>query len=40
VDGFPTIIVLNSEGKQVGLLGYVPGGANAFIEELKKLPRS
>jgi len=40
VEGFPTIVVLNSEGKQVGLLGYVPGGPNAFIEELKKLPRS
>ena len=38
VEGFPTIVVLNSEGKQVGLLGYVPGGPNAFIEELKKLP--
>jgi thioredoxin-related protein len=40
IEGFPTIVVLNSEGKQVGLLGYVPGGPNAFIEELKKLPRS
>ena len=40
VDGFPTIVVLNSEGKQVGLLGYMPGGAEAFINELKKLPKS
>ncbi len=39
IDGFPTIVVLNSEGKQVGMLGYVPGGPSAFIEELKKLPR-
>jgi thioredoxin-related protein len=40
VDGFPTIVVLTSEGKQVGLLGYMPGGAEAFINELKKLPKS
>jgi len=39
IDGFPTIVVLNSEGRQVGLLGYTPGGPTAFIEELKKLPR-
>jgi thioredoxin-related protein len=38
VDGFPTIVVLNSEGKQVGLLGYQPGGASAFLKELQKLP--
>ena len=40
VEGFPTIVVLNSEGKQIGLLGYMPGGAEAFINELKKLPKS
>src|SRR5262249_40129049 len=26
IEGFPTIVVLNSEGKQVGQLGYMPGG--------------
>ena len=40
VQGFPTIVVLNGEGKEVGLLGYLPGGPRAFIEELKKLPKS
>jgi protein disulfide-isomerase len=40
VQGFPTIVVLNGEGKQVGELGYVPGGATAFIDELKRLPQS
>jgi protein disulfide-isomerase len=37
VQGFPTIVVLNSEGKKVGELGYTPGGASAFIAELEKL---
>jgi thioredoxin-related protein len=39
IQGFPTIVVLNGEGKQVGELGYEPGGATAFVDELKKLPR-
>ena len=37
VNGFPTIIVLNSEGKQVGELGYMEGGPQAFLAELDKL---
>lgn len=37
VQGFPTIIVLNSEGKQVGQLGYMEGGPEAFVAELDKL---
>lgn len=40
IGGFPTIVVLNEEGKQVGLLGYVPGGPGPFLDELKKLPKS
>ncbi|HEY2802147.1 MAG TPA: thioredoxin family protein [Chthoniobacterales bacterium] len=39
IEGFPTIVVLNGEGQQVGELGYQPGGASAFVKELKKLPR-
>jgi protein disulfide-isomerase len=39
VEGFPTIVVLNGDGKPVGALGYQPGGPSAFIEELKKLPQ-
>ncbi len=38
IQGFPTILVLNGEGKQLGELGYQPGGASAFVSELKKLP--
>lgn len=37
IQGYPTIIVLNSEGKKVGQLGYMPGGPTAFIAALDKL---
>ncbi|HYY13631.1 MAG TPA: thioredoxin fold domain-containing protein [Chthoniobacterales bacterium] len=37
VIGFPTIVVLNGDGKVVGELGYTPGGPSAFIAELEKL---
>jgi thioredoxin-related protein len=40
IEGYPTIIVLNGEGKQVGQLGYQPGGPKAFIAELDKLKKS
>ena len=39
IQGFPTIVVLNSNGKQVAELGYIPGGPDAFIAELEKLPK-
>ena len=37
IQGFPTIIVLNGEGKKVGELGYMQGGPAAFISELERL---
>jgi protein disulfide-isomerase len=37
IEGYPTIIVLNPEGKQVGKLGYQPGGPKPFIAALEKL---
>jgi len=39
IEGYPTLIVLNSEGKQAGELGYMPGGPKAFVGELDKLKR-
>ena len=39
IKGYPTIIVLNSEGKKVGELGYQAGGPKAFIAELEKLKK-
>ena len=40
IQGFPTIIVLNGDGKKVGELGYMPGGPSAFLAELDKLRKS
>src|SRR5215475_7800483 len=37
IEGYPTIIVLDGEGKKVGELGYQPGGPKAFTAELDKL---
>ena len=37
IPGYPTVVVLNSQGKQVGQLGYQPGGPSPFIAELQKL---
>lgn len=37
VDGYPTIIVLDSDGKQIGTLGYMQGGASHFVAALEKL---
>jgi protein disulfide-isomerase len=39
IQGYPTVVVLNSEGKKVGELGYQPGGAKPFIAELEKLKK-
>jgi protein disulfide-isomerase len=35
IRGYPTVIVLNSEGRMVGKLGYQPGGPGPFIEALQ-----
>jgi len=39
IEGFPTVIVLDSEGKQIGQLGYREGGPSAFIAELDELKK-
>ena len=39
IRGYPTIIMLNGEGKQVGKLGYMKGGPQPFIAELEKLKK-
>ena len=39
IEGYPTIIVLNSMGQKIGELGYMPGGPKAFIAELEKLKK-
>jgi protein disulfide-isomerase len=37
VRGFPTIVVLNSDGKKIGELGYMEGGPKNFIAKLDEL---
>lgn len=39
IKGFPTVVVLDSEGRKVGELGYMEGGPKAFIAELEKLKK-
>jgi protein disulfide-isomerase len=39
IQGYPTLIVLNSEGKKIGELGYMPGGPKPFLAELDKLKK-
>ena len=39
VQGYPTIIVLNGDGKKVGELGYEAGGPKPFIEKLQAMKK-
>jgi thioredoxin-related protein len=38
IDGFPTVVVLDWNGKILGKLGYMRGGPKDFIAALEKLP--
>ena len=38
IQGYPTLILLDRWGKQVGKAGYVHGGPKPFIERLEKIP--
>ncbi len=35
VQGFPTIVILNSNGSLLGTTGYQQGGAEAYVEHIK-----
>ena len=37
VEGYPTIILLDSSGKRIGNSGYRPGGPKVFLSELESL---
>lgn len=39
VQGFPTVVILDGSGKELGRLGYVEGGPKAFIAELEKVTK-
>ena len=34
IEGFPTVVVLNGDGKEVGRLGYMQGGPKPFTKKL------
>src|SRR6185436_2716694 len=35
IQGYPTVILLNSKGNQIGRLGYMAGGPKAFIKAIR-----
>ena len=37
IEGFPTIVLLDSTGKEIGELGYMPGGPKPFIAAVEEL---
>jgi len=37
IDGYPTVVVLSSEGKRLAALGYEPGGPDPFVGTLSLL---
>ncbi len=37
VRGFPTVLLLDAEGKELARTGYMPGGPQAYIKHLKDL---
>ena len=37
VEGFPTIILISSDGKVIAQTGYMEGGAAKYVESLKEL---
>ncbi len=37
IQGFPTIVLVNSEGKEIKRTGYREGGAAAYVEHIKDL---
>jgi protein disulfide-isomerase len=39
IEGYPTIVVLNAQGVQIGELGYQAGGAKPWIAELENLTK-
>lgn len=35
IQGFPTILIFDSQGKMVGQTGYLPGGPEKYVENIK-----
>lgn len=39
IRGYPTVVIVDGDGKELGRLGYVEGGPKAFIAELEKVTK-
>ncbi len=39
IEGYPTVVVLDDEGKELKRLGYQPGGPKPFIEKLSAIKK-
>jgi protein disulfide-isomerase len=37
VQEFPTVVVLSADGREIGRLGYIPGGPKAFGDAIKNI---
>ena len=37
IEGFPTILILAADGRELGRLGYLPGGAKAWIAAAEQI---
>lgn len=37
IEGYPTIVLLNSTGEKIGQLGYIEGGTKAWLAEMRKI---
>jgi len=37
ITGYPTIVLVNSEGIEINRTGYRPGGASSYVDHLKQL---
>lgn len=36
IEGYPTVVLVNATGKELGRTGYMAGGAKTFVRELKR----
>jgi protein disulfide-isomerase len=37
IEGFPTVVLLNSKGETLGVTGYLDGGAEKYVKHLKDI---
>ncbi len=37
VQGFPTVLILSAQGKELARTGYMPGGAGEYVKHVKSL---